>query len=141
MGAVWELFSKIERDGKKAAKCNLCLVELSGHLAGNAKKHLRIRHGIATHEDAAEVQRKPNTLKQRLRELEAQRTALLEAVRGHNSEAVTKDFVLLETHTRAARSEKLDPVQHRNHNKEATKRWRQRLACLNQLEKEVGHSL
>lgn len=41
---IWKSFTKLERDGKKLSKCNLCNSELSGWLAGNARKHLLTRH-------------------------------------------------------------------------------------------------
>lgn len=47
--SVWEYFDRLHRaDGSKYSKCNVegCSVELSGHVASNAKRHLLTVHGI-----------------------------------------------------------------------------------------------
>lgn len=65
---VWEYFLRFERDDRKYSKCQLCYTELSGHLAGNAKKHLLTRHGTSLAEevnisDSGISGRIPNRLK------------------------------------------------------------------------------
>lgn len=67
---IWNYVSKTERDGKKVSKCSLCFFELSGHLAGNAKKHLKARHGMALHDEDSVASSKSCVVKSRLRELE-----------------------------------------------------------------------
>lgn len=68
---VWQYFSKLERDGKHYSKCKLCDAELKGHLASNAKRHLRSIHGPSVADAVESQDRKeklplPNTLKQEL---------------------------------------------------------------------------
>lgn len=65
---VWEYFLRRERNDRKYSKCQLCYAELSGHLAGNAKKHLLTRHGPSLAEevntsDSGISVRIPNKLK------------------------------------------------------------------------------
>lgn len=64
---VWSFFIKTEREAKKVSKCQLCFFELSGALAGNAKKHLQTRHGTVLSDIVGIVPRMP--MRTRIREL------------------------------------------------------------------------
>lgn len=73
---IWAYFVKLERDDRKISKCHLCYSELSGHLAGNAKKHLLTRHGMTaasetptTSSNKTTKRAVPNQLKRQIEEL------------------------------------------------------------------------
>lgn len=143
---VWNYFTKIERDGKEFSKCHLCLFELSGHLAGNAKKHLGTRHGQEMLAEVRATEREqgrtvPNNAKNRIDELRAKKAALLNDVMILGSDPVElnddDDEVGKVTHVRAARSNQLDPDKHKSQNKEATQRYRKRLAEEEELREAI----
>lgn len=61
--AIWSNFTRIKKDGRLFARCNLCSFELRGNLAGNAKKHLSTRHGTGLLQQVESRDSRPGRIK------------------------------------------------------------------------------
>lgn len=67
--SLWKYFARLERESGKYSMCLLCGVELSGHRAGNVKKHLLSgRHRNELPEDVLTSLTDANTRKKHLKD-------------------------------------------------------------------------